>query len=266
MGAEMNQGQILGPNGGNPGCERGEACLWDGVHGPSDSLNGACLPGNYNSVTEYNVGAACQRDEDCYSPYGLGRCLFGEDNRLGDRVGSGICAVMGCAILRDGRVGLRVGDGAVPAMVDICRGSMMGNNDICVGFTETLSFCVSGCSSAADCPSGYACPNLGSSTRPLRICWPQCFVDSDCRTGTRCMSERGGSCRGPEDECYCTDAMPRPDAGVRDGGADGGRDGGADGGVDASGPDAGPDATMPDAGADAQSHSDATDGSMHDGG
>jgi hypothetical protein len=224
VGAETTAGQVAGAAGGNPGCGAGEACFWDGVHGTADTLNGGCYPGNYNDIPAYNVGASCDDDADCYSPYGLGRCLFGQGNSLGDRVGSGICAVGGCGQAMGMPVGLATADGVVPVLnpQDICQTTADGNNDICVTFSETQTFCVSGCTAATDCPDGYACPNLGDALRPLRLCWPACQVDGDCRTGSRCLNDSRTACNPDTDTCYCTDAMPRPDAGVipRDAGTD----------------------------------------------
>ncbi len=227
VGSETTPAQVAGVGGGNPNCGEGEACLWDGVHGVSDTLNGGCYDGNYNAVPAYNVGAGCDNDDDCWSPYGVGRCLFGEGNTLGDRVGSGICAVGGCGQAMTGAVGLATSDGVVPVMDPnaICQtatGSGGTNNDICVGFSESQTFCVSGCTTAADCPSGYSCPNLGDALRPLRICWPACQEDADCNTGARCLNDSRATCNPMTDTCYCTDSAPRPDAGIlpRDAGTD----------------------------------------------
>ena len=229
VGFETTLAQRVGAAGGNPNCGTGEACFWDGVHGTADEFNGGCYPANYNPVTTYNVGTACDTDEDCYSPFGVGRCLFGEGNTLGDRVGSGVCAIGGCGGVMGG-VGLRAGADesvAVPADVTMCAGAAAGNNDICVGFSETQTFCVSGCTTAADCPAGYACPNLGSALSPLNICWPACQADADCNTGARCLNDSRTTCNPDTDTCYCTDSMPRPDAGaVRDAGSP--RDAGTD--------------------------------------
>lgn len=213
VGSEANDAQRFGPAGGNPGCGPGEACFWDGVHGMADTLNGACFPGNYNDVPAYNVGAECQDDEDCWSPFGLGRCLF-SGGTFYARTGRGICAIGGCGQTMAG-VGLRVGDGvvSVPDGSQICQ---IGGtaNDLCVGFSETTTFCVSSCTSANDCPTGYACPDLsGDPLRPLRLCWPACTEDSDCRTGARCRNDSGLACNPDTDTCFCTDAMPAPDAG-----------------------------------------------------
>jgi hypothetical protein len=226
LGAETTAAQRVGAAGGNPGCDAGEACFWDGVHGTADDLNGSCYPGNYNEVRAYNVGALCDDDSDCYSPFGLGRCLFGEGNSLGDRVGGGVCAISGCGQSMAG-IGLRAEDGVVPVpdpnqVCQTATGSMGMNNDVCVGFSETQTFCVSGCTAATDCPAGYACTNLGSALSPLNLCWPACSVDADCRSGARCLDERREMCDPMTDSCFCTDAAPRPDAGVtpRDAGTD----------------------------------------------
>lgn len=217
VGSEETADQRFGAAGGNPECGAGEACFWDGVHGAT-GLNGGCFPGNYNDVPAYNVGEGCDTDADCWSPYGLGRCLFSEGNALGDRVGRGICVVGGCGT-SSGGAGLRVADAvvAVPDPSEICQttGAPAGSsNDRCVAFSETQTFCVAGCATAAECPTGYACPNLGSGLVALRICWPECMVDADCREGASCLNERRGACNPDTDSCTCTDGGPRVDAGV----------------------------------------------------
>lgn len=225
VGAETTDEQRVGLAGHNPGCGEGESCFWSGVHGASAALNGGCYPGNYNAVPAYNVGAECQTDAECWSPFGLGRCLFGEGNTLGDRVGRGICAVGGCG---GSPVGLAVAGGAVtvPDPNTVCQtsaGTSGANNDICVNFSDTQSFCLTSCTAASECPTGYACPTLGGTPiAPLRLCWPSCMRNADCREGASCLNDSRGACNPDTDSCTCTDAAPRPDAGVlpRDAGTD----------------------------------------------
>lgn len=230
VGSETTAAQISGSGGGNPGCEAGEACLWDGVHGATDDLNGGCYVGNYNDIPAYNVGASCDTDEECWSPYGLGRCLFGDGNSLGDRVGGGICAVGGCNGNGSAMapVGLLVQGGRIPvadpnSLCATSAGTMGANNDICVNFSDTQSFCMTSCMTAADCPTGYSCPVLGGTAlAPLKLCWPACTEDADCVTGSTCRNDGGAVCNPETDTCFCTNAVPRPDAGVipRDAGTD----------------------------------------------
>lgn len=216
VGAETTDAQRYGVAGGNPGCGTGEACFWDGVHGTAATLNGGCYPGNYNDVPAYNVGSECQDDGDCWSPFGRGRCLF-TGGTFFDRTGRGICAVGGCGVNMDGTVGLATIDGvvSVPDGTQICQGVTAGNNDQCVNFGDNNTFCVSGCTTANDCPTGWACPDLNDDPlRPLRLCWPGCLADGDCRTGAMCRNDSGGACNPMTDTCFCTDAVRAPDAGV----------------------------------------------------
>ncbi|MBX7196860.1 MAG: hypothetical protein K1X94_32720 [Sandaracinaceae bacterium] len=223
VGAETTDAQRHGLAGGNPGCGTGEACFWDGVSGTADAINGGCYPGNYNEIPAYNVGADCQDDGDCWSPFGRGRCLF-TGGTFFDRTGHGICAVGGCGQAMDGTVGLLAADGivTVPNPADVCQTASAGNNDLCVNFGDNNTFCVTSCTTAADCGAGYACPVLGGTAlAPLRLCWPACQEDGDCHTGATCRNDAGAACNPDTDTCFCTDATPAPDAGAaRDAGTD----------------------------------------------
>ncbi len=224
VGAETMDSERLGAAGGHPECGANEACFWDGTHRLSDPLNGACYPGNYNDVPAYNVGAECQRDDECWSPFGLGRCLFLDDEAYA-RTGRGICVVGGCGATTDG-IGLRVADEALPVERpdDLCR----GGTDICVGLIEQQTYCIHQCDDALACPDGWACPNLGDALRPLRVCWPMCLADTDCRTGVRCLDDSGEVCDPLSDTCFCNDAIAPVDAGVEPPDASTGEDAGAD--------------------------------------
>lgn len=225
--------------GGNPTCnDPGMQCVWNGNSSSTDTLNGSCLPGNYNDTPSYNVGEACLDDADCFSPYGYGRCLF-----LGtatDRVQSGICVIGGCAGGAGGTaLGLLGGDDApvtTPVPDEVCQ---VGSGDLCVGFGGGATFCVQTCTSADECAVGYACPELlGDGTH---LCWPNCTTNTDCRGGTTCRNTTGGTC-GTDQECYCSDATPAPDGGTPVDGGTPATDGGTpatDGGADDAGPDAG---------------------------
>jgi hypothetical protein len=143
----------------------GLACFWDGM---SATGAGGCFPGEYNDVSTNNVGEPC-RDPDgsgpltssdqCYSPYGFGRCIFSTE------IAS--CSILNCAILPEGACGA-------------------GN--VCVPIDATLSICLKGCTSASQCgvPS-YGCVDLDGPGRLERTCFPGCTTNEDCRTGYRCM-------------------------------------------------------------------------------
>ncbi len=220
VGGETDDSQRRGAEGGHPGCDRGEACFWDGVHGTMHALNGGCFPGNYNDVSTYNVGAECQSDSECWSPFGFGRCLFA-DGELHDRTGRGICSVRGCGETLTGERGLAVSGGVVPVArpEDLCRNARAGGNDVCVALDDREPACLAGCTTAEDCPSGYACPDLSDDPmRPLRLCWPACTMDDDCRAGARCRGPSATPCNADVDVCTCSGTSATSDAGVEDAG------------------------------------------------
>ena len=203
VGSETTRTERVGATGHNPGCDAGEACFWDGVHGSATTLNGACFPGNYNAEPAYNVGSSCLTDSDCWSAFGLGRCLFTTGTAF-DETGHGICAMGGCGQVAPGDpVGLVVAGGVVPVPVpaEVCDVSL---GDQCVVFDADTNYCMQGCTSAADCAAPYACPDLGTAAAPLRICWPFCEVTADCRSGTSCRDTAGGSCDPVTEACFCS--------------------------------------------------------------
>jgi hypothetical protein len=225
VGAETTDAERLGTGGGNPTCANpSNACFWNGDSEATDVPNGSCLPGNYNTETTYDVGTACADDSDCYSPYGYGRCLF---TGILDTVQSGVCAIGGCSGGMGGMpVGLLAGTTSQAMIPAGAFGGAGGNavcntavGDLCVGFGGGATFCVHGCASADECPTGYACPVL--LTGGGRICWPNCEVNADCHSGTTCRNTMGGACAMGQ-ECYCSDAMPAPDAGMTPGPVDAG--------------------------------------------
>jgi len=217
VGQEVNAMDVAGAVfGGNPDCRAGEMCMWDGVSAPGGD-NGGCFPGNYNTERTYDVGTACQTDEDCFSPFGYGRCLFTQST---DRVQSGLCAISNC---NGGGMGTAIGllgggDAPVALPTDlqnnVCN---TGAGDLCVNFggmdSPPNTFCIHSCDTAAECPVGYACTGLLSGGQG--ICWPNCEDSTDCHTGATCQDTMRGACDPMTEECYCSDAMPAPvDAGT----------------------------------------------------
>lgn len=220
VGAETTAEQRRGVGGGNPTCsDPGMTCVWNGISRSTDTINGSCLPGNYNAETAYDVGTACLDDSDCWSPFGYGRCLF---TNVLDQVQSGMCAVGGCLGGTGGmRVGLLAGTDAIRMVEPAVSAEICAPEDVCVNFSATIptTFCLGTCESAADCAPGYACPNLNTAAMPLFVCWPFCQMDSECRAGTTCRNPSGGACGAGANDCTCSDAMPAPiDAGPGDGG------------------------------------------------
>ncbi len=150
----------LGTAGHGSGCRTRYTCLWNGTG--ASGMNGACVPGNYNSITVNNVGGACTADSDCYSPYGAGYCIDG-----GVWAPSNYCTIADCA---------------APGISSTACGT--GNQ--CVDLGTGTSLCAKNCTSATTCSAGYACTDLDGSTATSKVCWPLCDVTADCRAGQTC--------------------------------------------------------------------------------
>lgn len=246
VGAE-SAADAIGADGNGDGCADGFMCSWTGGDGPDASPNGSCIPGNYNDVSTPNVGTACQTVDDCYSPHGYGRCLWGRDEseslaETGDIVGSGLCVIQNCARFMDGGEAV---DGLLPGVTSEVRVCDFDAGERCVNFgsmDSPFNMCVTSCESADECAPGYACPELlGDGTR---LCWPTCTEDGDCRGDATCQNVADDSAcdaDGPDDmpgtaddeECYCSDRMMRPPA--EDGGVDSDAGTTADAGVSDAG-------------------------------
>lgn len=143
----------------NGSCESdSHACLFDRTNN-----SGFCFPGEFNDVTENNVGGACDDASDCWSPFGVGRCLTernGFDN--------GYCTVNDCAAP------------GLPA--DIC-----GEGNSCVTFDPMTNFalCLQGCENASECGAGLGCLALQTGATE-KFCFSGCSEDADCRAGESC--------------------------------------------------------------------------------
>jgi hypothetical protein len=146
----------VGSNGHGMGCRDGYACHYNGGTGS----NGVCIGGNYNDVADNNVGSACDSDDDCYSPYGLGTCMV---LAVGDvEAPGGVCSIVDCA--------------APGLPEDIC-----GSGNECIGLSGDITFCVQTCSKADACADGFACSDDDESPASSNVCFPACFTDADCR-------------------------------------------------------------------------------------
>lgn len=164
--AAETESERLGASGHGAGCAPGLSCRWDGVSAEL-SPNGGCVPGNYNDVSEPNLGEPCERDEECYSPFGLGRCAWSES-------AMGVCVLIDCG---DAHPGLGCGEGAS-----------------CVDLGED-ALCLRTCAAPSECSAGLACAPDPSGTR---VCAASCTTDADCREGEHCQGSAcafGGGCR-----------------------------------------------------------------------
>lgn len=174
-----------GASAGDDDCRDGYACVWDGVNTAAAPVNGGCLPGNYNPVATENIGAACVdpdgptgdlgSDAQCWSPYGLGRCIFAD--------ALATCSILGCAQLPTGACGA-------------------GNTCADFGGTPPTSACVRSCTTAADCAAdmgraAYGCIPTSTAAGAPKMCIPGCAVDGDCGGAYRCdggTATYGGNC------------------------------------------------------------------------
>lgn len=141
----------LGPGGHGAGCRDGYMCLWNGRQARQLDGNGVCVGGNYNSVEEPNIGAACDADSACYSPFGHGLCSMSW--AAGDPALPGVCTVVDCA---------------APGMpADLC-----GPDAVCASLGHDRTACLSTCASAADCARGMVCTDDDGVAGTPRLCFP----------------------------------------------------------------------------------------------
>jgi len=185
---EEPEADVLGSDGHGAGCREGYACHYNGGTGSS----GVCIGGNYNNVTENNIGAACASDAECYSPYGLGSCLVLAVGNPAVEAPTGVCTLVDCA-----------GPG-LPE--DLC-----GAGNECIGLDGDITFCVRTCTKADVCPDGFACADddatadMANPSTP-NICFPACFTDADCRVGSElCRPVAAGASYG---SCVASNTRP----------------------------------------------------------
>lgn len=185
VGAEATEENPLptGVDAHGDTCRPGYSCAWDLVTDATEATNGACVPGTYNAVAENNIGAHCQdipggltADEQCWSPFGIGRCIF-------DTPTGGFCSLINC--------------GAPGMPENIC-----GENATCVSVssTDATTACFSTCTVADDCQAGFACVDLdGTGAGTLKSCLANCQAPGECRAGQSCTIPTGetfGTCTG----------------------------------------------------------------------
>ncbi len=163
-----------GAAAGDDDCRTGYACFWDGATG---SVNGGCLPGNYNAVTVENIGAACadpdgagprSAEDVCWSPYGLGRCVFDAP--------TAVCTIFGCAQLPATACG--VGN----ECVDVAPGGV----------------CLRSCTRPTDCSAdlgraNHGCVDVSGLGGAVKHCFPGCLLDGDCNAAYRCAGATAAS-------------------------------------------------------------------------
>lgn len=161
VGAE-DEADRIGADGHGDGCRPGYRCHYNGGSG---ARAGVCVGGNYNEVDTPNLGVACEGQDDCYSPFGLGRCL---SLQVGSVVGPApTCTIMDCAI---------------PGLPDdIC-----GPDGQCIALNDDVTFCARSCTKAEECAEGFGCADDDGDGTTAKLCFPACFEDADCREDERC--------------------------------------------------------------------------------
>lgn len=137
------------------GCRPSYRCNW--FRDDEEEDNGECVAGMFNELAVNNIGEACTRNEECYSPFGQGTCLA-----------AGYCSLLGCA-------------GIEMRGVDIC-----GDRAFC-SFHEWFpesSLCIRSCTSGDDCDRGSSCRDV---RRPRGN--PSCTPSNDCGRDEHCHSD-----------------------------------------------------------------------------
>lgn len=168
VGAEPAELQ-KGASGHGMGCRMGYRCQYNGGTG---AQGGVCVGGEYNGVTMNNIGSACMKDSECYSPFGAGRCL--RYTLPDDKSSPGICTLADCNVP------------GIPK--DIC-----GAGNECVGTSSDKTLCMHDCTKASDCPAGYACTEDDGDMATPKVCFPVCETAMDCRPNERCQLYSGFS-------------------------------------------------------------------------
>jgi hypothetical protein len=158
VGAEP-AAQRLGVGGHGVGCREGYRCHYNGGAGEA---NGVCVGGNYNDINVSNVGDDCASDAECYSPFGLGRCLRISASGISREQGS--CTVVDC--------------GAPGLPRNVCGA---GNACVLLLADSDVTFCVRTCTRAEECADAAACADDDADPTTPRICFPACFEDAECR-------------------------------------------------------------------------------------
>ncbi len=196
VGAEEGTPAALGPGGGHPSCGPGLACVFNGTAEGPGPASGSCVPGEYNTVAAPNVGARCDADAQCFSPFGYGAC----DGGFPTGGVQGQCTVRHCAVFLD-EAGEET-EGILPAVgldAPVCDPS---RGEECVANGRgTATRCLRVCGSAADCPADSACVEVITGRT---YCWPFCLSGVDCAPGRRCVGVGSDRVCNGENRELCT--------------------------------------------------------------
>ncbi|MEM1415445.1 MAG: hypothetical protein AAGH15_11110 [Myxococcota bacterium] len=164
---------------GRGGCDEGFLCLSNGDAGSPEV--GICFPDRVDPLSPNgifvqpfgsgpvapNIGAPCTEHDECFNPFGFGRCLVGFNGR------DGYCTVDDALLLE-------------AAGFDVCGG---GAEDGSLPVEVTAppaaeSQCLRTCESGDECPAGFGCVPSDDGS----VCSPSgCTSDAECRTGDECI-------------------------------------------------------------------------------
>jgi hypothetical protein len=213
----------------NAGLPRNDASSRDGGAGDdgaaldASSVDDGATPSDASGGADVSTGVDGGPGTDAALPVGTGayidRCTTGSDCSSGlcedDRGGTRFCSRscrsdLECAhehvCVLSGATGVcRPDDTGAPCSTGAPERCTLG---LCLG-TADGGRCTRTCSSAAECPSGYACTNAGGSTSPICVDVERpCAAAADCATGL-CIGDRGCT-----SECRTASDCPRRLAGL----------------------------------------------------
>jgi hypothetical protein len=172
-----NEGGLVGGAGTGGGAGSGGTAGASGCGGVSGGTGGAATGGKGGTgggVANSPLGSNCVTDVDC----GEGLTCLKSFGTSTDELAGGLCT-LACD----------------PALLDVdCDAAEPGS--LCVGFTETESYCMEGCMLGADAGcsdrTNVFCIDLSAegSTVPAPVCLPFCVNDDQCTMGV-CDHETG---------------------------------------------------------------------------
>jgi len=205
----------LGEDGGSPDCRPGYQCEWVGLADAAGQArtDGACIPGNYNAVESPNLGEACVRNSDCYSPLGNGRC---QRYTLGGNLIGSYCTVTDCQPSQDfldffftNPESATVFPPGVPDNESYCGENalcMLISGDAVNGTAPVTTECVKRCETADDCAPGLACNDTVIGPGPNFL-----FDQPTCSISCRRFEDVNGDGNVAPDEVTEDSSMCRAD-------------------------------------------------------
>lgn len=186
---------LLGVDQGNGtfdgGCREGYSCYPD--HTGKGSYRGVCFSGNFNEKSAPNIGEDCMGEEieephsECFSPYGLGRCI-GKWLRGQFAFKDGYCTILCGDVDAEGE------KWEYPSEF----GDLCGEEGACVSFWlyPDKMMCMKRCdpeASDSGCKEDEVCypGELLGHPEVKGVCIFRCLYDSDCPPEKTCDKEKG---------------------------------------------------------------------------